>query len=147
MTPFPASHLGSRNVTPSMRWLTNNVAIVRPLVLLPALVLLASAVLFSQSAPQSSPPASPQTSPKITGVEPEAGKVNDSITVSGANLAKENVAAIFLSDEKTDYKAIIVNQAADKIVMKVPQVKAGSYNVSIQVGNGILIEPVRFTVQ
>ena len=31
--------------------------------------------------------------------------------------------------------------------MKVPQVKPGGYNVSIQVGNGILIEPVRFTVE
>mgnify|MGYP001555400461 CR=1 FL=1 len=53
---------------------------------------------------------------------------------------------VFESD-KVDYKATIVNQAADKIVMKIPQVKPGGYNVSIQVGNGILIEPVRFTVQ
>lgn len=88
-----------------------------------------------------------QTAPKITGVDPAMGKVNDSITVSGANLAKDSVTAIFLSDDKTDYKATIVNQEADKIVMKVPQVKPGGYNVSIQVGNGILIEPVRFTVE
>ena len=73
--------------------------------------------------------------------------MNDSVTVSGSNLEKGTVAAVFLSDDKTDYKAAIVEQAADKIVMKVPQVKPGSYNVSIQVGTGILIEPVRFTVQ
>lgn len=88
-----------------------------------------------------------QNAPKVTGVDPTTGKVNDSITVSGANLAKDSVVAVFLSDDKTDFKATIVNQAADKIVMKVPQVKPGGYNVSIQVGNGILIEPVRFTVE
>jgi hypothetical protein len=88
-----------------------------------------------------------QGSPKVTGVDPGSGKVNESVTVSGANLAKDSVVAVFLSDEKSDYKAAIVNQATDKIVMKVPQVKPGMYNVSIQVGSGILIEPVRFTVQ
>jgi hypothetical protein len=88
-----------------------------------------------------------QNAPKVTGVEPATGKVNESVTVSGANLAKDSVVAVFLSDEKLDYKATILNQATDKIVMKVPQVKPGGYNVSIQVGNGILIEPVRFTVE
>lgn len=97
--------------------------------------LIASPALFSQGAP------------KVSGVDPATGKVNDSVTVSGSNLAKDSVAAVFLSDDKTDYKAVIVEQSADKIVMKVPQVKPGSYNISIQVGNGILIEPVRMTVQ
>ena len=83
----------------------------------------------------------------MSGVDPTTGKVNDSVTVSGANLAKDSVSAVFLSDDKSDYKAVIIQQSADKIVMKVPQVKPGSYNISIQVGNGILIEPVRMTVQ
>jgi hypothetical protein len=47
----------------------------------------------------------------------------------------------------TDYKATLVEQAEGKIVMKVPQVKAGGYKVSLQVGNNIYIQPVRFTVQ
>jgi hypothetical protein len=94
-----------------------------------------------------SPLVSAQGTPKITGVDPASGKVNDSVTVMGESLDKGSVVGVFLSDDKTDYKATIVNQAADKIVMKIPQVKPGGYNVSIQVGNGILIEPVRFTVQ
>ena len=94
-----------------------------------------------------SPLVSAQGTPKVTGVDPASGKVNDSVTVMGESLDKGSVAGVFLSDDKMDYKATIVNQAADKIVMKVPQVKPGGYNVSIQVGNGILIEPVRFTVQ
>jgi len=90
---------------------------------------------------------SAQGSPKVTAVDPATGKVSDSVTVSGEALGKESVAAVFLSDDKSDYKATIVSQSADKIVMKIPEVKPGNYNVSIQVGNGILIEPVRFTVQ
>jgi IPT/TIG domain-containing protein len=88
-----------------------------------------------------------QGSPRIISVEPAAGKVNDTVTVTGENLGKESVAAFLLSDEKTDYKAALTEQAAGKVVFKVPQVKAGDYNVSIQVGNNILIQPVRFKVQ
>ena len=88
-----------------------------------------------------------QGSPRIVGVEPSAGKVNDTLTVTGENLGKESVAGFLLSDDKTDYKAALVEQAAGKVVFKVPQVKAGDYNVSIQVGNNILIQPVRFKVQ
>jgi hypothetical protein len=88
-----------------------------------------------------------QGSPQVTGVDPAAGKVSDSVTVSGQNLGKGSVSAVYLSDDKTDNKAAIVEQADDKIVIKVPKVKAGSYNVSIQIGNQIMILPVRFEVQ
>ena len=94
-----------------------------------------------------SPVVFAQATAKVTGVNPSSGKANDSVTVMGEGLSKGSVVAVFLSDDKSDYKATIVDQAADKIVMKVPQVKPGGYNVSIQVGTGILIEPVRFTVQ
>ena len=88
-----------------------------------------------------------QDAPGISTVDPTSGKVNDTITVTGTNLGKGSVSAVFLSDDKNDYKASIVNQEDTKIVMKVPQVKPGSYNVSIQKGNSIYIQPVRFTVQ
>jgi hypothetical protein len=39
-----------------------------------------------------------------------------------------------------------VEQSAEKIVVKVPQVKSGRYNISIQVGDKLFIKPVRFTV-
>jgi hypothetical protein len=32
-------------------------------------------------------------------------------------------------------------------VMKVPQVKPGSYNVSVEEGTAIYIQPVRFSVE
>jgi hypothetical protein len=80
-------------------------------------------------------------------VEPPSGKVNDNVTVSGQNLGKDSVTAVFLSDDKSDFKATVVEQGADKIVMKVPQVKSGDYNISIQVGDKIFIKPVRFKVE
>jgi IPT/TIG domain len=88
-----------------------------------------------------------QNAPSFTTVDPLSGKVNDQITVTGANLGKASISAVFLSDEKNDYKAAIVEQSDTKIVMKVPQVKPGSYNVSYQKGNSIYIQPVRFTVE
>jgi hypothetical protein len=103
-------------------------------VLLAAVVFL-SPLIFAQSTPQ------------VTGVEPPSGKVNDSVTVSGENLGKTNVSAVFLSDDKNDYKATVVEQSEQKIVMKVPQVKSGNYNVSIQVGDKLFIKPVRFKVE
>jgi len=83
----------------------------------------------------------------VSGIEPATGKVSDSATVKGENLGKGSVTAVFLSDDKADFKATLVEQSADKINIKIPQVKAGDYNVSIQVGNNIFIQPVRFKVE
>ncbi|HWF13556.1 MAG TPA: IPT/TIG domain-containing protein [Candidatus Acidoferrales bacterium] len=88
-----------------------------------------------------------QNSPQVTGVDPALGKVNDTVTVSGSNVGKDAVSAVYLSDDKNDYKGTIVDQSSDKITMKVPQVKAGSYNISLQVGDKLFIKPVKFKVQ
>ena len=88
-----------------------------------------------------------QSVPRVTGIEPSSGKVNDNVTVKGENLGKGSVSAALLSDDKADHKATIVEQATEKIVIKIPQVKSGEYNISIQVGNNIYIQPLRFMVQ
>jgi hypothetical protein len=88
-----------------------------------------------------------QNSPKVNMVDPLTGKVNDSVTLTGQNLGKESVVGVFLSDDKDDFKATLVDQESAKIVLKVPQVKSGPYNISIQEGDKILILPLRFTVQ
>jgi hypothetical protein len=88
-----------------------------------------------------------QNAPQVTAVDPASGKVNDSVTVSGTNLGKESVSSVFLSDDKNDYKATIEDQSADKITMKVPQVKPGDYNISVQVGDKLFIKPVKFKVE
>ncbi len=88
-----------------------------------------------------------QAGPKLTAVDPTAGKAGDSCTITGENLGKDSVSGVLISDEEKDYPAEVVSQAADKIVFKVPSVKAGGYNISIKIGNNIYIQPVRFTVQ
>jgi hypothetical protein len=106
------------------------------------LAFLAAALLVLSAAPLFA-----QNEPHVASVDPASGKVSDTITVTGENLGKGHVSAVFLSDKKTDYKATVVEQGADKIVMKVPQVAPGDYNVSVQTGNTIFIQPVRFTVE
>jgi hypothetical protein len=103
-------------------------------------VFLAAVILFSSLAVA-------QNAPQVTGVDPDSGKVNDTVTVNGSNLGKATVSSVYLSDEKNDYKATIVDQSDAKISMKVPQVKAGDYNVSVQVGDKLFIKPVKFKVE
>jgi hypothetical protein len=103
-------------------------------------VLFAGVIIFSSL-------AIAQNAPQVTGVDPDSGKVNDTVTVSGNNLGKASVSSVYLSDDKNDYKATIVDQGEDKITVKVPQVKPGDYNVSIQVGDKLFIKPVKFKVE
>jgi IPT/TIG domain len=100
-----------------------------------AVTLLLSTLAFAQAAP------------RIMNVQPSSGKVNDNITLTGDKLGKDSVSGVFLSDEKDDFKALVMEQTNSKIIIKVPQVKAGNYNISLQVGDQIFIEPVRFRVQ
>ena len=88
-----------------------------------------------------------QGSPRVTGVEPIEGKVGSQMTISGENLGRANVVAVYLSDNNDDFKVAVVDQTSEKIVVRVPKVKVGNYNVSIQIKNDILIQPVRFSVQ
>jgi uncharacterized damage-inducible protein DinB len=64
-----------------------------------------------------------------------------------AQLATALRRAGYKQDWQHDYKATLIEQNEEKIVMKVPHVRPGRYNISIQTGNAIYIQPVRFTVQ
>jgi hypothetical protein len=87
-------------------------------------------------------------SPHISSITPNTGKSEDTITIAGDNLGKDKVAAVFLSDAKLDHKAVVVDQEATKIVIKVPDgLKAGDYNISVQEGGAIYIQPVIFVVK
>ena len=88
-----------------------------------------------------------QNAPQVNSVDPSTGKANDSVVLSGSNLGKAAVSSVYLSDDKNDYKTTIVDQNDDKITVKVPQVKAGDYNISLQVGDKLFIKPVKFKVE
>ena len=91
-------------------------------------------------------PSRAQNGPHISAIDPASAKVNESVTLTGMNLGKGSVAGVFLSDDKSDYKATIMDQGAEKIVLKVPDVKPGGYNISVQVGGQLLILPVKITI-
>lgn len=114
-----------------------------PFIALAAGLLLASLVLFAAPALRAQ-----SASPHIASVTPNAGKSEDSITITGQNLGKDKVAAVFLSDDKLDHKAVVVDQESGKIIIKVPDnLKPGDYNISVQEGGAIYIQPVIFTVK
>ena len=125
--------------TPALGYLERRTRFARA-----SFALLAAAALLALPA---RPLVAQGTTPRVTAVDPASGKANDMVTVTGESLEKSHVSAVFLSDDKDDHKVSVVSQAADKIVIKVPEVKPGDYNVSIQSGNAIFIQPVRFTVQ
>jgi hypothetical protein len=104
-------------------------------------------LLFTAAAVLLSPLLFAQSAPQINGVAPPSGKVNDTVTISGQNLGKDAVSAVYLSDDKDDYRATVVEQGAEKIIVKVPKVKSGNYNISIQVGDKLFIKPIRFKVE
>ena len=58
--------------------------------------------------------------PSMKSVDPMTAKVGEELTVSGENLDKANVAEVYLTDGKNDYKATITQQAAETIKLKVP---------------------------
>lgn len=88
-----------------------------------------------------------QNAPRLSGVEPASGKAGTTATLTGENLGKGSVSAVYLSDANSDFKAVIVEQSPEKIVIKIPDVKAGNYNVSLQVKGDLFIQPTRYTVE
>jgi hypothetical protein len=143
MTTLPVTHSGSStantgNISNRAATLAHPTAagLARTL----ALFLLAAAVLAA-------PLLFAQGNPRITSAAPTSGKVDDSVTVTGENLGAKNVTGIYLSDDKDDFKATVVDQGDLKVVIKVPKVKAGNYNLSVQANGNIYIMPVHFAVQ
>ncbi len=128
----PGGNDGGRNA--GGRRSRNRAARILALLALAAVVFLAP-LLFAQGAP------------RISSADPTSGKVADTVTLTGENLGKTIVTGVFLSDDKNDYKAEVVDQGDSKIVLKVPKVKAGQYNFSVQVSTNIYIEPVHFKVE
>jgi hypothetical protein len=98
-------------------------------------VLLTSTLVWSQGVP------------RLTGVDPASGNVGDTLTLMGENLGNGSVVGFFLSDDETDFPAVVIEQTPDKTVLKIPEVEPGGYNISLQVENNIFIQPIRFTVE
>ena len=98
---------------------------------------------------------SAQTSfPRMTTVDPMAAKVGGVVTAAGENLDKSNVAELFLTDNKSDFKVQITEQAAAEIKFRVPDsVKPGRFGLVIRTPGTQAnpakdyVQPVKVTVE
>jgi hypothetical protein len=72
-------------------------------------------------------------SPRITNLEPPNGKPGDTITLTGENLDKANVAKLFLTDgnEKNDIELALASQSATEIKFKIPAKATGRLALAI----------------
>lgn len=89
-----------------------------------------------------------QGSPSVTTVDPDTGKPGDIVTAKGANLAKANVAEVYLTDDKIDTKLEVVSQTDQEIKFKVPKLAPGKYHFEVLTANraSLIEEPVIFTI-
>ena len=92
--------------------------------------------------------------PRMTTVEPATVKVGDVVSVAGENLDKENVAELFLTDNKSDFKVQITEQAAAALKFRIPDsVKPGRFGLVIRTPGTSAnppkdyVQPVKVSVQ
>ena len=89
--------------------------------------------------------------PSMTAVDPAVGKTGDVLTVQGANIGEESVAALFLTDGKDDFKVVIVAQTPTSIKFRIPaDIKAGRFALMILTTGKdpkLIEEPVKVVVE
>jgi hypothetical protein len=99
-------------------------------------------------------PANPQSQaamPMMRSVEPASGRVGDVLVVQGANLGQDNVAALYLTDGKTDIKVPIIEQTATSIKFRIPpEAKPGRFALMVLTKGKepkLIEQPVKITVE
>jgi hypothetical protein len=89
--------------------------------------------------------------PVMTAVDPAEGNSGDVLTAQGANLGEDIVAAVFLTDGKTDFKTVIVEQTATSIKFKIPaKAKPGRFALMVLTKgktSTLIEEPVKVNVE
>jgi hypothetical protein len=63
----------------------------------------------------------------VTVVDPVSGTNRDVLTVKGTNLGENDVAALFLTDEKRDFKVAIVTETATAIRVEIRRTDHRAY--------------------
>ncbi|HUB34190.1 MAG TPA: hypothetical protein VMA31_14210 [Bryobacteraceae bacterium] len=89
--------------------------------------------------------------PMMRNVAPVSGRVGDVFLVEGTNLGSETVAALYLTDGKTDVKVSILEQAATSIRFRIPsEAKPGRLMLMVLTTGRepkYIEEPVKITVE
>jgi hypothetical protein len=90
-----------------------------------------------------------QALPRCTALDPDTGKVGDTIAVKGENLDKASISEVYLTDGSKDTKVPISEQTGTQIKFKVPEIKPGRYHLAMLTANGssMIDQPVVLTVE
>ncbi|HTT63805.1 MAG TPA: IPT/TIG domain-containing protein [Bryobacteraceae bacterium] len=90
-------------------------------------------------------------SPMMSAVEPDSGRIGDTLTVQGQSLGADAVAALYLTDGQHDTKVVITEQTPISIKFKIPpQAKAGRFALMVLTKGDkpkLIEEPVKVTVE
>jgi nitrous oxidase accessory protein NosD len=92
-----------------------------------------------------------QAMPRMASAEPMNGKAGDTITVSGENLEKANVAKVFLTDGTNDTAVEVTEQTATAIKIKIPaNAKPGRLALMVLTAGKdqkLIEQPVKVTIE
>jgi hypothetical protein len=91
-----------------------------------------------------------QVLPRMTTAEPGSGKAGDEIAVAGENLAKDQVAKVYLTDGSNDVEVSISEQTASSIKFKVPAKAKGRLALMILTtgkDSKLIEQPVKVTIE
>ena len=91
------------------------------------------------------------TMPQMSVVEPGSGTNGQVLTVTGENLGRDLVAALYLTDGTLDLKVVITEQTATSIKFRIPaEAKAGRFALMVLTKGKepkLIEEPVKITVE
>lgn len=89
--------------------------------------------------------------PLMSSVEPPFGKVGDVLSIQGANLGQDNVAALYLTDGNTDLKVPMTEQTSTSIRFRIPpEAKPGRFALMVLTKGKdpkLIEQPVKITVE
>ncbi len=91
--------------------------------------------------------------PLMRSVDPNYGRTGDVLTVQGDNLGRDDVMALYLTNDSADVKVPIVEQTSASIKFSIPrEAKPGRFALMVLTGKGgggqkLIEQPVKVTVE
>jgi hypothetical protein len=87
----------------------------------------------------------------MSSVEPQSARPGDLISAYGSNLSRDSVAAVYLTDGKTDTKMEIVEQTDTLVKFRIPPATKPGHFALMVLTNGkdarLIEEPVKITIE
>ena len=91
--------------------------------------------------------------PLMRSVDPTSGRAGDVLTIQGDNLGREDVTALYLTNDSGDIKVPIMDQSSASIKFAIPRdAKPGRFALMVLTSKGgggpkLIEQPVKITVE